>query len=65
MLAHVLLAATIAAQLADHGALAVAVGRVVDASTGKPIAGAVIWAAGSAASATPGTASVIAERERT
>jgi hypothetical protein len=59
MLAHVLLAATIAAQLADHGALAVAVGRVVDASTGKPIAGAVIWAAGSAASATPGASSAV------
>src|SRR3954468_17353681 len=59
MIGSVLTALALAAQLADRAASAVVAGHVVDANTGRPVAGAVIWAAGSAASSTPGASSPV------
>jgi Carboxypeptidase regulatory-like domain len=47
------------AQSPEAAASAVVSGRVVDAATGRPISGVVIWAAGSAASSTPGASSPV------
>jgi hypothetical protein len=59
MIAGALLVLALAAQLADRAPSATVSGRVVDATTGRPVAGAVIWAAGSAASPTPGASSPV------
>jgi hypothetical protein len=60
MIVYTLLAVfLLAAQSTLPEPTAVVAGHVVDAATGRPISGVVLWAAGSAASPTPGASSPV------
>jgi hypothetical protein len=50
----IVLTLALAAQLSEPTTTAIVAGRVVDAGTGRPIAGAVVTPAGSAVIASPG-----------